>query len=276
MTILDRIKEATYSVNVIALCKLFKRYVLRQKTYSLGANKDIFDDRDIIYKIRRYKAMPATSELKNISAFSYRYDQGSIGSCVGHGVVEAFRRVLQVNGQPDFEASRLFAYYIARRDKKNDTGASIRDAFKAINDLGLCSEKTIPYCTHRFARPPSLEALAEAQDHQAIRYEKLPHTKWAIMDAVSQGFPVVYGKLIYDSFMTEVVAGSGMIPVPNVETESCHGGHCMVIFDYDENGTVELNSWGKSWGKDGVCNVPWKYVLDSNLCMDFWVLYLSE
>jgi len=250
MSLLDRIKQMGFTVDFVALYKFLRRYVVHDKPYSLGANKDILDPRDVMYKVRRFKALPSTTSRKNIKEFSHRYDQGDIGSCVGHGVVEAFRRVLMINHQPDFAPSRLFAYYIARVDKDNDTGASIRDAFKAINRLGLCSEKTVPYRTRKFAEAPSLEALAEAQDHQAIRYERLPQSRQAIMDAVSQGYPVVYGKLIYESFMSEKVALSGNVPVP-YKGETCHGGHCMVIFDYDEYGTVELNSWGRSWGKCG-------------------------
>ena len=275
MSLIDRIKNMTFKVNFVSVYKFIRKYIFPEKHRKLGAIKDVEDHRDIVYKVRHYKALPVSTNRKNITEFKYRYDQGNIGSCVGHGVAEAFRRVLQVNGQPDFAPSRLFAYYIARQDKDNDTGASIRDAFKAINRQGLCSEKTVPYCTSRFARTPSCQAFAEALDHQSIRYERLPHTKEAIMDAVSQGYPVVYGKLVYDSFMAESIALSGDVPVPSKD-ENCHGGHCMVIFDYDEAGTVELNSWGSSWGNNGTCNVPWEYVLDKDLCMDFWVMYVVE
>jgi len=273
-----KLDTVIFKVNFVSLYKFVKKYIVRRKKvpYALGAIKDIDDPRDIVYKVRRYKGLPESTNRQNIRKFCHRYDQKSLGSCVGHGVAEAYRHVLKVNGQPDFAPSRLFAYYIAREDKKNDTGASIRNAFKAINKLGLCSEKTIPYHINKFAETPSPEALTEALDHQSIRYERLPQTKEAIKDTISRGYPVVYGKLLYDSFMSEQVAESGEIPLPDKNNETLHGGHCMVIFDYDKYGTVELNSWGFDWGQGGLCHVPWEYVLDPKLCMDFWTFYVVE
>ncbi len=278
MNIKDRIKVLTFKINFVSLYKFIKKYILRKKdrTYYLGQIKDKEDPRDFVYRVRRYKGLPDTTNRKNIKMFPYRYNQDALGSCVGHGIVEAFRYVLKTNNQPDFAASRLFAYYIARDDKNNDTGASIRDGFKAVNKYGLCSEKTVPYCIKKFAIKPSDDAFKEASDHQSIRYERLPQTKEAIKDAIHRGYPVVYGKLIYDSFMSEDVATSGLVPTPNTEDETLHGGHCMVIFDYDKDGTIELNSWGGSWGTGGTCHVPWEYVLDSKLCMDFWTFYVLE
>lgn len=278
MTLKDRIKALTIKINFVSLYKFIKKYFMRKKTtpYALGAIKDKEDPRDIIYRVRRYKGLPESTNKRNIKKFRTRYNQGALGSCVGHGVVEAYRYVLKTNNQSDFLASRLFAYYIAREDKDNDTGASIRDAFKAVNKYGLCSEKTIPYCIKKFASKPSDEAFKEALDHQSIRYERLPHTKEAIKDAVSRGYPVVYGKLIYDSFMSDEVARTGIIPLPDKTREQMHGGHCMVIFDYDKDGVIELNSWGSGWGMCGTCHVPWEFVLDRTLCMDFWTFYIVE
>jgi len=246
-----------------------------EKKYALGLIKDKEDKRDFLYKAHVGRN-PESTDRKNIKMSPFIYNQFDIGSCVGNGVVKQFRHVLKINGQPDFEASRLFAYWIAREDKLNDTGASIRDAFKAMNKYGLCSEMLHPYITKNFAQTPSDAAFKEALDHQIIRYERLSQTKFAIQDAVAHGFPVVYGKLVYESFMSDIVASTGIVPVPNVNKEECYGGHCMVIFDYDKFGTVEPNSWGKEWGQNGVCQVPWEYVLNPELAFDFWVLYLSE
>jgi C1A family cysteine protease len=261
------------------LIKLFRKYILKKKPvrkHNFGFIKDKWDHRDIYYKIRKYGYIPPTTNRKNISEFTYRYDQGQIGSCVANGVVTGFRRSLQMNKQPDFDASRLFTYWIARDDKNNDTGASIRDAFKAINKYGICSEMLWPYIPVKFASMPISKAFKEAEDHQAITYERIyPVTKEAIQDAVSRGFVVVYGKMLYESFMSAKVAKTGGVSVPS-KCEDEIGGHCMTIFDYDKEGTIELNSWGKDWGIDGTCHVPWKYVLDSKLCSDFWVLYKTE
>jgi C1A family cysteine protease len=268
------IKEIKGVINLVSIFKfVFGLFKKDKSKYNFGLIQDKTDYRDHIYRLKSPSInLPVSTERRNISNFPYRYNQGNLGSCVGHGVSEAYRAILFNLKKPDFEPSRLFAYYIARNNKKRDTGASIREAFKAVNKYGLCGEITWPY-SKLFNQKPTKEAFKEALNHQSIKYERLPQSKLAIMDAITNGNVVVYGKQIFDSFM---IPKDGNVPYPDVKTEPYHGGHCMVIFDYDENGTVELNSWGSAWGRGGTCNVPWRYVLDPNLCSDFWVFYLVE
>ena len=269
-------------VNVVTLWKIYKwvrKNLLRKKVQMrrYGYKRDDKDERDYTYKTRRMmRDLPVTTNRKNVEAFLHRYDQGNLGSCCAFGVVEAFRRVLQVNGQPDFSPSPLFSYWTLRVDKNRDSGGQIRDAFKAMNIYGICAEKTWPYIIKKFKEVPPQEAFIEAFEHQSINYERIyPVTKEAIMDAISQGFPVVYGKDLFASFESDWVKQTGIVPMPK-KCDPFVGGHAMVIFDYDELGTVELNSWGADWGINGTCHFPWEYVLTEAWCNDFWVLYLSE
>jgi hypothetical protein len=270
-------------INFVPIIRFIKKYILRKKLPEkifFGLKRDIKDDRDHIYKSRRpLKELPDSTHMKNINAFHVRYDQQNLGSCVGNGVLAAFRRTLQVNKQPDFDGSRLFAYYNARsdEDKPSDSGASIRDGIKALNKYGLCSEAMWPYIVARFAEKPPPEAFNEGLDHQALQYDRIyPVTKDAIKDALVQGYPIVYGKILYESFMTEEVSRTGIVPLPRKCCDNEIGGHCMDIFDYDNEGLWELNSWGADWGINGICKIPWKYVLDPKLAFDFWVVYLTE
>jgi len=263
---------------ILSIKRFFRKYILglESRVYNFGYVRDKVDDRDKTYRLKRPGLAPPSTHRKNIGQFPWRYDQGNIGSCVGHGVCETFKRVLQVRNLQHFDPSRLFAYYIAREDKLADTGASIRDAIKAINKLGICSEQVWPYLPEKYAdRPPDV-AFTEAEMHQCLCYARVGQTKLDIMDAVSNGYPVVYGKQLYESFMSQEAAKTGIIRKPKRCREEHYGGHCMVIFDYDETGTVELNSWGDAWGQAGVCHVPWEYVLDKRLCSDFWVIYKVE
>lgn len=274
-------KWPTIKINIVILWKLwkfFRKYVLGDQVpdrkYKLI--RDTFDERDYTYRARRYADLPVSTFRKNITEFKNRYDQGNMGSCCAFGVVEAFRRVLQVNQMPDWDGSPLFSYYTLRTDKNRDCGGQIRDAFKAMNLHGICAEKTWPYLLKMLKDLPSPEAFFEALDHQSITYERIyPATKDAIMDAISQGFPIVYGKDLFSSFESEFTRISGIVEMPK-KCESMIGGHCMVIFDYDELGTVELNSWGGDWGHEGTAHFPWEYVLTEKWCNDFWVLYKSE
>jgi C1A family cysteine protease len=184
---------------------------------------------------------------------------------------------LQFNKQPDFEPSRLFAYYIARTDdnKEEDSGASIRDAFKAINNYGICDEKYWPYFATRFAVKPPKPAWIDATSHQSVKYERIyPVAKDLIMDALNNGYAIVFGIILHESFMSEKAAKTGMIPNPCLWEEEI-GGHCMTMFDYNKDGVFVLNSWGETWGDGGVCLIPWEYVLSKHTS-DCWVFYETE
>ena len=273
--------KPNFTINFITVWKLFKRYILGKKpakVRNFGLKRDKPDPRDILYKVRAPGLAPESTEMRNFKEFQHIYDQGSLGSCVGNAACSAFRRVLQVNKQPDFEPSRLFAYYNARSEdnKAEDSGASIRDAIKGIAKYGVCSESLWPYIISKFSEKPSVKAFLQGLDHQAIHYERLPQTKEVIMDAVSRGYPVVYGKMLYESFMSEEVAKTGKVPYPKTCWDDSIGGHAMAIFDYDKEGTIEPNSWSKAWGLGGLAHVPWKYVLNPKLCFDFWVIYIVE
>jgi hypothetical protein len=270
-------------VNFIAMWKFIKKYILRKKpspTRNFGLKRDVFDYRDKLYVPKYVKVeYPPSTERRHFRFFPFRWDQGDIGSCTGNGGVAAFVEALLKNEMLILEPSRLFAYYNARTDdcKQEDSGASIRDLIKGLNKYGVCKEETWPYITSKFAVEPPDKAYMEAADHQIIEYYRIyPVTKEAIMDAIYNGYAVVYGQILYESFMSEEVRRTGVVPVPKKCLEDQIGGHCKCILDYEEKGVFELNSWGRDWGSDGGCLVPWKYVLDKNSSFDFWVIKLTE
>lgn len=269
-------------INFIAMWKLFKKYILHKTTTptrNFGLKRDIFDPRDRVY-IPMYKAVqyPPSTERRNFIFFPFRWNQEDIGSCTGNGGVAGFVKALLKNNMQVFEPSRLYAYYNARTEdcKQEDSGASIRDLIKGLNRYGVCKEETWPYITSKFANKPSAEAYVEALDHQILEYYRIyPVTKEAIMDAIYNGYAIVYGQILYESFMRDSVTKTGIVPYPKC-WEDAIGGHCKCILDYELDGVFELNSWGKEWGEDGGCFIPWKYVLDKNKSFDFWVIKLTE
>ncbi|MDH7554348.1 MAG: C1 family peptidase [Spirochaetota bacterium] len=250
------------------------------KTRNFGLVKDTFDIRDRIY-VRRLKAdvYPESTERRNFINFPFRWDQDGIGSCTGHGGAAGFVQALIRNNQSVFEPSRIFPYYNARpEDSKNeDCGASIRDLIKAIAKYGLCKETTWPSDPNKFAVKPSQKAYIEGEQHQAIEYYRIyPITKEAIMDAIHNGFALIYGQILYESFMSDKVAKTGNVPYPNTCWEDVVGGHCKLGMDYEPGGVFDLNSWGRNWGSDGGCLIPWKYILNPKLTFDMWVIKLTE
>lgn len=273
--------EIKISINVFKLIELIQR--LRRKKirtvrgHKFALRKDKRDKRDFVYKLRRYGVAPESTERKNINSFSVRYDQGNIGSCGLNSFLYIFRYMLKTNGQSDFNGSRLYGYYNARNNKSEDTGVTLRDVYKSTNKFGICSEELWPYKVNKFAIEPPEIAYKDGEKHQSIRYERIyPVTKEAIKDAISNGIPIHFGMRIYSSFMTDEVARTGIVPIPSRCFEECLGGHAMAGFDYDSEYVITLNSWGSSWGQNGVCQIPWEVILNPRLVSDVWVLYETE
>jgi len=94
---------------------------------------------------------------------------------------------------------------------------------------------------------------------------------------LAAGNPFVFGFTVYDSFETQEVANTGVVPMPG-RNESVLGGHAVTCVGYDDSTQrfIVRNSWGTSWGQAGYFTMPYAYLLDDNLSDDFWVISLVE
>ena len=79
---------------------------------------------------------------------------------------------------------------------------------------------------------------------------------------------------IYDSFLTDAVASTGIVPMPNLTTEKLLGGHCIVMIGFDNTKShfICVNCWGTSWGANGFFYLPYDYALNPSLAADFCCL----
>lgn len=66
---------------------------------------------------------------------------------------------------------------------------------------------------------------------------------------IAGGYPFVFGFTVYESFESEQVAQTGIVPMP-APGETVVGGHCVVAVGYDDSKRTFIirNSWGTGWG----------------------------
>jgi len=174
-------------------------------------------------------------------------------------------------------------YYNARRMRfwqNMDSGCCIKDAVKSVYKSGICREDpTWPFDISRVTTKPSDIAYTEALLNQTIKYERVPQILDEITECLAiDGFPIILGLTLYDSFMSPEVEKTGIVPMPNLQTEHLQGGHCVVVIGYDipQKHFIVRNSWGKDWGDNGYCYVPFDYILKPDLCCDLWTIQLVE
>lgn len=201
------------------------------------------------------------------------YDQGQIGSCVANATAGAYDHRRGVEGLPFLFPSRLFIYANARLAEgtplNQDDGCCICDAVQSVATQGVCPESEWPYVESQFSVTPPAQCYQDAlQDlvleKQAVDVADIPAT-------LAQGQAVIGGLTLYESFESDSVAQSGIVPMPG-PTEQIVGGHGVVVVGCDTAQGILIwrNSWSAQWGQKGYFVTPLAFPADYG--SDFWTL----
>jgi C1A family cysteine protease len=212
-------------------------------------------------------------------------DQGNLGSCTGNATAYALAvdQIKQKNTMA-FLPSRLFIYYNARLIEgtpSEDSGAQISDVIKGVAQYGAVDEHHYIYDPEVFANKPPANIYTEAKLFSMTKYAALDleadksvgarinHLKLTLQS----GYPIVFGFSVYDSFESDEVAKTGMMPMPK-SGEQIVGGHAVCCVGYDDSKQCMLikNSWGADWGLNGYFYMPYNFIGDMNMTNDFWVI----
>ena len=94
---------------------------------------------------------------------------------------------------------------------------------------------------------------------------------------LAQGFPFVFGFTVYESFESQQVAQTGVVPLPQ-PGERVAGGHAVLAVGYNdaERRFIVRNSWGARWGMQGYFTMPYDYLANRNLADDMWTIRRGE
>jgi C1A family cysteine protease len=249
-----------------------------------GWRPQLPDARDLVYA-PRFASLPPEHDLR--PSMPPVYDQGQLGSCTGNAIAGAMEYERDRQGLPDFVPSRLFVYYNERAlegTASSDSGAVIRDGIKVVNTDGVCSETLWPYDIGMFAvKPPKRCYVAAAKD-KAVQYEAI-RTLGDLKDAIASNLSVVFGFTVYQSFESQAMARTGVMPLPKPH-EPVVGGHAVLAVGYSDakRHVIVRNSWGASWGDHGYFYMPYQYLTGSkvsadsspisraHLASDFWAI----
>lgn len=203
------------------------------------------------------------------------YDQGQLGSCVENAIAGAVQFLQAMKPEPLVMPSRLFMYYNVRLMEgtvESDAGGELKDGIKSVNQQGVCPESEWPYEEMRLTMPPTPSCYTDANQELLLQYLSVDNTVLNDLKAALVQGPVVGGFSVYDSFESDAVAQSGMVPMPNLAIESVQGGHAVLLVGYNYNQFIVRNSWGTAWGMGGYFQIPFAYFTDPELASDFWLL----
>jgi C1A family cysteine protease len=248
------------------------------------------DERDLVYKGHlTFGAAAVPAKVDLTPHCGPVFDQGNLGSCTANACAGAleYEENIQNNNDAAVQLSRLFLYYNERAlegDIDQDAGGEIRDVVKVAAQYGAPLETTWPYDDGptQFTVKPSLEAYTEGAKHKVLQYQAVPQTLQAFKHALGvYNRPIVIGITVYESFESDEAMNTGVVPMPNTETEQCLGGHAVLVIGYDDSKQAFLvrNSWGNvyppAWPgskETGSFWLPYQFMMDPELAEDFWVV----
>ena len=105
-----------------------------------------------------------------------------------------------------------------------------------------------------------------------LKYVKLCNFKNQLKQSLHDGYPIIFGFTVYESFESEEVKKTGIIKIPNGD-EKILGGLCAVIvgYDADKNWWIIRHPYGKNYGDNGYLYVSTDILAkNNNLTSDFW------
>jgi C1A family cysteine protease len=251
---------------------LFYQHPEEEKNFILKTQKStdkVILKNDLPSKLNLYRVIP--TEQINI------LDQGQLGSCVAN----AFSLNISYITKNNTNLSRLLLYALSRiKDNNplsNDSGTTIRSTASSVANYGICPEAIYPYnsvniSNYRFLPPlvafknsNILKSFSYTFIQQGVNY--LNNIK-AVFNTYN--VPIIFGFMVYSSFISSSVAKTGLVTMPDLKTERLQGGHAMNIIGYDDDKKLFIcaNSWGVGWGDKGFCYMPYEYILNISLARD--------
>ena len=253
-----------------------------------GWKPDLPDRRDFLYAVPPATAAALPTKVDLRPNCPPVYDQGQLGSCTANAIAGPIEFDQKKQGLPEATPSRLFIYYNERVIESSspsvDGGAQIRDGIKSVASKGVCPETMWPYDDHntdpdpcttcKFAQKPPANCYTEAKQHKITVYQRLNSAVInTLKGCLAGGYPFVFGFTVYESFESQQVATTGIVPMPGPKEQTV-GGHAVVAVGYDDATQMFIvrNSWNTTWGLKGYFMMPYGYLTDTNLSDDFWTI----
>ena len=260
------------------------------RKYTFGWNrKEITEElMELRPYLRVFKIFKHHKHLSSIKEVDLRdrcppvFDQGDIGSCTAQGTCGAFEfEQMKEYGQHE-AMSRLFLYYNTRKMEgtvDEDSGCAIHDVVHSISTFkdskGVCVESMWPYDTSKFKDEPTNECYINGTKNHVLKANRIRHSLDDFKQSLVDGFPIIFGFVVFESFQT--IDNTGMMPMPTKNDKEL-GGHCILCVGYsDEKKCLIIrNSWGSEWGDKGYFYMPYEFFNTRSYVDDFWSIHLVK
>jgi C1A family cysteine protease len=197
-------------------------------------------------------------------------DQGQEGSCSAFSGANVREMMARKHDGDSTTLSPAFLYEVERYiegDLQDDNGATLRNTQRALRLVGVCPEGDDPYTPADFTVSISPKMVQDAAAYKVSLGYSL-RSLAEVLSALSAGYPVQLGIVVYESFESDEVARTGIVPMPQ-PGERVMGGHAVAGYGFEltSEGVGCRNSWG-DWGVAGNFTLPFDYFRSPDTFMD--------
>lgn len=224
---------------------------MANKEYLKGALFSKPDVRDYVAKAT-LSEFPEEFELKMPKV----KNQKSVGSCVAHAlstIVEYFNK--EESGKYT-EMSTGYIYGNRRFSLYKGSGMYTRDAIRTVSKYGDVPNSYFPVNVEVPEAIEKFEAEVDAIESNGYHFKFAEYFKLkdeaSIKTSLMENGPVAFAMPWYD----DITVKDGVMQTKCVKSATT-GGHCMVIYGWNETGWKVQNSWGSYWGNKGRVIIPY-------------------
>ena len=142
----------------------------------------------------------------------------------------------------------------------------------------------MPYDQDSLSQVPLPSATGQAASYKSGAYHFITNVQ-DMKSCLASQYCFIIGFTVYDSFESDAMAASGLMPVPNKQTEQVLGGHAVLVCGYDDSVTCPgasagafkiKNSWGTSWGQEGYFWMSYQSMADPDILMDAIIQHFGK
>lgn len=219
--------------------------------YGLG---NVFSNFDI----RDYKAQVKTSK----NSFPVRYElpvlriksQGSVGSCGAHvlsSIVEFFNYT-----QHNMKVEMSVGYIYGNRKKSTHkkSGMILREALATLKEYGDVVNSEFPYNVEMPEAGKKFEAKFDELFESGYPFRISAYYRVKTIPEMKAALRLKYPIAIGIKWYGDMVVKDGVL---TTNYKDYKGGHCLLLYGWNEKGWKVQNSWGKDWGDKGTCIIPY-------------------